>query len=161
MASSGVGNPDLRDGAMNRYVYLAILKRNLKQSAINFEISRHFKLQQDNDPKHTADIYKLCKYLCNTSNMYLYHCPGVIKTPVQCAGLNPIEHVWDYLQQKINEHNISNKQGVKKTSDRRVGQNQRIILYKIDQIHVKSTERGHKVQGWPNKILTIKFIFFS
>ncbi|GBO45166.1 hypothetical protein AVEN_62606-1 [Araneus ventricosus] len=122
MANSGVGNLDFIDGAMNKYVYLDILKQNLKQSASNLRISRHFKLHQDNDPKHTADICKLC---------VLYDCPGVIKTPVQSPDFNPIEHVWDYLQKKINEHNISNKQGVKKTSDRRVGQTQRIICAKL------------------------------
>ncbi|GBM58842.1 hypothetical protein AVEN_206021-1 [Araneus ventricosus] len=90
---------------MNKDVYLDILKRNLKQSASNLGISGHFKLHQDNDPKHTADIYKL---------WVLYHCPGVIKIPVQSPNLNPIEHVWDYLQQKINEHNISNKQELRK-----------------------------------------------
>ncbi|GBO30683.1 hypothetical protein AVEN_211102-1 [Araneus ventricosus] len=101
MASSGVRNLDFIDGTMNKYVYLDILKRNLKQSASNLEISRHFKLYQDNDPKHTADICKL---------WVLYHCPAVIKTLAQSPDLNPIEHVWDYLQQKNNEHNISYKQ---------------------------------------------------
>ncbi|GBN92249.1 hypothetical protein AVEN_265349-1 [Araneus ventricosus] len=82
-----------------------ILKRNLKQSASNLEISRHFKLYQNNDTKHTADICKL---------WVLYHCPGVIETTAESPDINPIEHVWDYLQQKINEHNISNKQKLRK-----------------------------------------------
>ncbi|GBM33957.1 Transposable element Tcb1 transposase [Araneus ventricosus] len=105
MASSGVGNLLFIDGTMNKYVYLDILKRNLKQSASNLGISRHFKFYQDNDPKHTADICKL---------WVLYHCPGVIKTSAQSPDINPIEHVWDYLQLKINEHNISNKQELRK-----------------------------------------------
>ncbi|GBM47349.1 hypothetical protein AVEN_94456-1 [Araneus ventricosus] len=89
MASSVVGNLYFINGTMNKYVYFDILKRNLKQSASKFGNSRHFELHQDNDPKHTADICKL---------WVLYHCPGVIKTPAQSTGLNPIEHVWDYLQ---------------------------------------------------------------
>ncbi|GBO40440.1 Transposable element Tcb1 transposase [Araneus ventricosus] len=105
MESSGVGNLDYIDGTMNKYVYLDILKRNLKQSVRNLGISRHFKLCQYNEKKHTADICKL---------WVLYHCPGVIKAPAQSPDLNPIEHVWDYLQQKINEHNISNKQELRK-----------------------------------------------
>ncbi|GBO45338.1 hypothetical protein AVEN_222024-1 [Araneus ventricosus] len=84
MTSSGVGNLDFIDGTMNKYVYLDILKRNLKQSASNLGISRHFKLCQDSDPKHTADICKL---------WVLYDCPGVIKNPAQSPDLNPIEHV--------------------------------------------------------------------
>ncbi|GBL75493.1 Transposable element Tcb1 transposase [Araneus ventricosus] len=89
MASSGMGNLEFIDGTMNKYVYLDILKRNLKQSASNLGISRHFKLYQDNDPKHTADVCKL---------WVLYHCPGVLLPSAQGPDLNPIEHVWDYLQ---------------------------------------------------------------
>ncbi|GBL92088.1 Transposable element Tcb1 transposase [Araneus ventricosus] len=103
MASSGVGNLDFIDGTMNKYVYLDILTRNLKQSASNLGISRHFNSARI--PKHIADICKL---------WVLYHCPGVIKTTAQSPDINPIEHVWDDLQQKINEHNISNKQELRK-----------------------------------------------
>ncbi|GFU92514.1 RNase H domain-containing protein [Trichonephila clavipes] len=65
----------------------------------------NFKLYQDNDPKRTADICKL---------WILYHCPSVTKTPAQSPELNPIEHVWDYLQQNLHEHQISNKQDLRK-----------------------------------------------
>ncbi|GFW59407.1 DDE_3 domain-containing protein [Trichonephila clavipes] len=75
------------------------LKRNSKQSVSKLGILGHFKLYQDSDPKHTADICKL---------WVLHHCPNVIKTPAQSPDLNPIEHVWDYLQQKLYEHQISN-----------------------------------------------------
>ncbi|GFW41882.1 transposable element Tcb1 transposase [Trichonephila clavipes] len=84
---------------------LAILKRNLKQSASKLGSSGHFKLYQDNDPKHTADIFKLWVF---------YHCPSVIKTPAHSPDLNPIENMWDYLQLKLYEHQISNKQDLRK-----------------------------------------------
>ncbi|GFT38945.1 transposable element Tcb1 transposase [Trichonephila clavipes] len=77
----------------------------LKQRASKQGIILHFKLYKDNNPKHTADICKL---------WVLYHCPSVIKTPAQIPDLNPIEHVWDYLQQKLYEHQISNKQDLRK-----------------------------------------------
>ncbi|GFW01988.1 transposable element Tcb2 transposase [Trichonephila clavipes] len=92
MASSGVGNLYFIDGIMNEYVYLDILKRNLKQSVSKLGISGYFKLYQDNDPKCTADIFKL---------WVLYHCPTIINTTALSPDLNPIEHVWDYLQQKL------------------------------------------------------------
>ncbi|GFX17222.1 transposable element Tcb1 transposase [Trichonephila clavipes] len=50
---------------------------------------------------HSADISKL---------WVLYQCPSVIKTPDQSPDLNPIKDVWDYLQQKLYDHQISNKQ---------------------------------------------------
>ncbi|GFY17080.1 transposable element Tc1 transposase [Trichonephila clavipes] len=87
MASSGVGNLHFIHGIMNEYVYLDILKRNLKQSASKLGISGYFKLYQDNNLKYTADIFKL---------WVLYHCPSVINIPAQSPDLNPIEHVRDY-----------------------------------------------------------------
>ncbi|GFX04140.1 transposable element Tcb1 transposase [Trichonephila clavipes] len=90
---------------LNKYVCLDILKRNLKRSTSKLGILEHFKLYQDNDPKHPADVYKL---------WVLYHCPSVFKTLLRCPDLNPIEHVWDYLQQKLYEHQISNKQDLRK-----------------------------------------------
>ncbi|GFX01742.1 transposable element Tcb1 transposase [Trichonephila clavipes] len=50
MARSGFGNLHFIDGIMNKYVYLDIFKRNLKQSASKLGISGYFKLYQDNDP---------------------------------------------------------------------------------------------------------------
>ncbi|GFT04910.1 transposable element Tc1 transposase [Trichonephila clavipes] len=49
MASSGFGNLHFIDG-MNKYVYLDLFKRNLKQSVSKLGISGYFKLYQDNDP---------------------------------------------------------------------------------------------------------------
>ncbi|GFY22129.1 transposable element Tcb1 transposase [Trichonephila clavipes] len=97
MASSGFGKFHFIDCIMNKYVYLDILKRNLRQSASKLGISGHFKLYQDKDSKHTADICKL---------WVLYHCPSVIKTHAPSPNLNPIEHVWDYSQQKLRAPNF-------------------------------------------------------
>ncbi|GFU98865.1 uncharacterized protein TNCV_3381111 [Trichonephila clavipes] len=48
--SSGFVNLHFIDGIMNKYVYLELLKRNLKQSVSKLGISGYFKLYQDNDP---------------------------------------------------------------------------------------------------------------
>ncbi|GFV34533.1 transposable element Tc1 transposase [Trichonephila clavipes] len=50
IASSGVGNLHFIDGIMNKYVYLDILKLNLKKSVSKLGISGYFKLYPDNDP---------------------------------------------------------------------------------------------------------------
>ncbi|GFV54542.1 transposable element Tcb1 transposase [Trichonephila clavipes] len=151
MANSSVGNLHFIDGIMNKNVYLDILKQNLRQSTSKLGISGHFKLYQDNDPKHTADICKL---------WVLYHCPSVIKTPAQSPDLNPIEHVWDYLQQKLYEHQISKKQELRKYLVEEWTKIARSFCKKLIQSMPNRLRRGHKKQGWPNKILISKFELF-
>ncbi|GBM51833.1 hypothetical protein AVEN_25520-1 [Araneus ventricosus] len=51
MSAVGVGNLHFIDGMMDKYMYLDILKQNLKQSAEKMGILPHYKLYQDNDPK--------------------------------------------------------------------------------------------------------------
>ncbi|GBL80301.1 hypothetical protein AVEN_92224-1 [Araneus ventricosus] len=60
----------------------------------------HSKLYQDNDPKHNAHI---CRFWA------LYHCPQVIRTPAQSPDLNPIENIWDHLNNSIRKFKISSK----------------------------------------------------
>ncbi|GBL87070.1 hypothetical protein AVEN_218766-1 [Araneus ventricosus] len=55
----GVGNLHFIDEMMDKYMYLDILKQNLKQSAEKMGISPHYKLYLDNDPKHNAHICRL------------------------------------------------------------------------------------------------------
>ncbi|GFW00320.1 uncharacterized protein TNCV_4355171 [Trichonephila clavipes] len=47
------------------------------------------------------------KYNIFESDGPLPLCPRVIKTPAQIPDLIPIENVWDYLQQKLNEDHTS------------------------------------------------------
>ncbi|GBN77235.1 Transposable element Tcb1 transposase [Araneus ventricosus] len=100
MSSFGTGNLELIDSKVNNYGYLDILKRNIRQNAQKMEILANFKLYQDNHPKHTSHICRLWA---------LYHCPMVIKTPAQSPDLNPIEHLWDNIQQCLHENNITSK----------------------------------------------------
>lgn len=59
MGSSGVGNLELIDCTMDKFVYLEIFKQNQIQIANNLGIAQNFKLHKDNDPKHNAYICKL------------------------------------------------------------------------------------------------------
>lgn len=54
MASAGVGNLKIIEGIMDQYVYIDILKQNLRPSAIKLGLGSNFVFQQDNDPKHRA-----------------------------------------------------------------------------------------------------------
>ncbi|GBN57432.1 hypothetical protein AVEN_34446-1 [Araneus ventricosus] len=57
-------------------------------------------MSADNDPKHNAHICILWA---------LYHCPQVIRTPAQSPDLNPIENIWDHLNNRIRNFKISSK----------------------------------------------------
>ncbi|GFX23849.1 putative smar5 [Trichonephila clavipes] len=88
MTATGVENVVIIDGIMNQYSYLNILKNNLSQNASKLRLDESFPFQQDNDPKHTARVVR--KWL-------LYNVRKQVKTPPQSPVLNPIEHLWDYL----------------------------------------------------------------
>ncbi|GBM34364.1 Transposable element Tcb1 transposase [Araneus ventricosus] len=100
MSAVGVGNLHFIDGIMDKYMYLDILKQNLKQSAEKMGILPHYKLYPDNDPKHNGHICRLWA---------LYHCPQVIKTAAQSPDLNPIENIWDHLNNRIRKFKIYSK----------------------------------------------------
>ncbi|GFS99637.1 transposable element Tcb1 transposase [Trichonephila clavipes] len=56
------------------------------------------------DPKPTAEIVKLWS---------LYNVPNQLHTHPQSPDLNPVEHLWDLLECKIRQHNISSKDMLK------------------------------------------------
>ena len=56
MSSTGVGNMDFIEGIMNKYTYLEILQRNIKQSVRKLGLRKNFIFQDDNDSKYTAKI---------------------------------------------------------------------------------------------------------
>ncbi|GBN29874.1 Transposable element Tc1 transposase [Araneus ventricosus] len=94
MSAVGVVNLHFIDGIMDKYMYLDILKQNFKQSAEKMGILPYYKLYQDNDPKHNAHICRLW---------------AVIRTPAQSPDLNPIENIWDHLNNRIRKFKISSK----------------------------------------------------
>ncbi|GFT34060.1 transposable element Tc1 transposase [Trichonephila clavipes] len=98
MAANGVRRLTFIDSTLNHMRYINILKENLKQSAQN--LGDDFWFQQDNDPKHTAHNVKL---------WLLYNIKNQLRSPPQSPDLNPIEHLWDLLERKIGQHNITSK----------------------------------------------------
>ncbi|GBN80765.1 Transposable element Tcb1 transposase [Araneus ventricosus] len=99
MSAVGVGNLLFIDGMMDKYMYLDILKQKLKQSAEKMDILPHYKLYQNNDPKHNIHIRRLWT---------LSHFPQVIRIPAQSPDLNPIENIWDHLNNRIRKFKSKN-----------------------------------------------------
>ena len=104
MSAKGVGNLVFIDGIMDKNVYLNIIQNNLAQSARKLALDSEYYSQQDNDPKHKSKL--VMDWL--ESNV-----PNMLRTPPQSPDVNPIEHLWDHLEQRTRKHNITSKESLK------------------------------------------------
>lgn len=103
-SAAGPGCLHFIEGTMDQHAYLSILKTYLPRSVDKLTLRSDWRFYQDNDPKHKA--YKVRSWL-------LYNCPHVIETPPQSPDINPIENLWNYLDAKVREHEISSKTELK------------------------------------------------
>lgn len=104
MSSKGVGTIHFIDDNLNKWGYLNILKNNVKQSVEKMGLSASYMFQQDNDPKHTAEINKL---------WLIWNVPKQLRTPAQSADLNPIEHLWPILKRRVRKCKVTSKEDLK------------------------------------------------
>ena len=98
-SASGTGNLVKVNGIMKKEQYIEILEENIKQSAEKLDLGQQWMFQQDNDPKHTANIFK---------KWFKGNHVNVLEWPSQSPDLNPIENLWREVKTRVTARRPSN-----------------------------------------------------
>uniref|UniRef100_A0A8R1J061 Tc1-like transposase DDE domain-containing protein n=2 Tax=Caenorhabditis japonica TaxID=281687 RepID=A0A8R1J061_CAEJA len=81
-----------------RYVYQDILENTMRPWA-RANLGRSWVFQQDNDPKHTSG---------HVANWFRRRRVDLLEWPSQSPDLNPIKHMWEELERRLNGVRASN-----------------------------------------------------
>lgn len=98
-SANGLGPIHRIDGIMDRFMYNNILKDVMLPYA-EWNMPLKWIFQQDNDPKHTAKVVK--QWFKDNQIM-------VMDWPPQSPDLNPIENLWEIVNQRIDREGVRNK----------------------------------------------------
>ena len=97
MSAAGTGEIKIIDGVMDSTMYCDILKEKMVPSLKKLGPRATF--QHDNDPKHSSK---------QTTAFLKKQKVKVLEWPSMSPDLNPIEHLWGVLKDKVAERKVSN-----------------------------------------------------
>jgi transposase len=83
---------------LNSQYYIDILKNHLLPSAKQ-RFRKNWRLQQDNDPKHTSNI---------TKQFIFDNVPQLLAWPSNSPDANPIENIWSIVKRKVEKRKPKN-----------------------------------------------------
>ena len=93
MARSGVGSLHFVEGSLNSEAYIKILRKYVKKDAREL-VGRRFIFQQDCAPCHSS---KATSAFLRRQNI------AVLPWSSQSPDMNPIEHLWDEMERRLNK----------------------------------------------------------